>query len=585
MLKPEDYHAILRARKQGWSIRKIARRLHHCRETVAKVLKDPRPKRFTRKKCTRVSVLDRHRQAIAERISRATDDLGVSSITVAEIFRFLRDSQGYKGGEHPVRNYIIDHNLLDKGVNTTFRGRKIDSRRKVSLDVLRALCLASTESARSILKDIAQLELADISESTVKNMQTRIKAEYLLGHATTKGVRDKTHVSFPLFFRFLFRYEMPSELREMFTPEELPTLKKLLLSKTARKRRQAAAIVLYKKGLSRRAVARMLASHKSTVTGWWRSYEQHGLDRIVDDPKKPRKADDVALRNALHALLHSPPSSHGINRTSWILRDIREVLKVQGYSVCVDVIREIIRSEGYKWRKARRVLTSNDPEYRQKLDKIKSILSTLGQNERFFSIDEWGPFYVTMREGRRLVAPGENPCIPKFQTSKGCLIMTAALELSTNQITHFYSETKNTGEMIKLLNILLKQYKRCKKLYLSWDAGGWHASKELYETVDKVNGTAYRRKHHTPRAELAPLPASAQFLNVIESVFSGMSRAIIHNSNYGSLEDAMGAIDRYIDERNKYFQAHPKRAGNKIWGKERVPCTFSETQNCKDPRW
>jgi len=131
----------------------------------------------------------------------------------------------------------------------------------------------------------------------------------------TKGVRDKTHVSFPLFFRFLFRYEMPSELREMFTPEELPTLKKLLLSKTARKRRQAAAIVLCKKGLSRRAVARMLASHKSTVTGWWRSYEQHGLDRIVDDPKKPRKADDVALRNALHALLHSPPSSHGINRT------------------------------------------------------------------------------------------------------------------------------------------------------------------------------------------------------------------------------------------------------------------------------
>jgi hypothetical protein len=103
--------------------------------------------------------------------------------------------------------------------------------------------------------------------------------------------------------------------------------------------------------------------------------------------------------------------------------------------------------------------------------------------------------------------------------------------------------------------------------------------------VDKVNGTAYRRKHHTPKVELAPLPASAQFLNVIESVFSGISRAVIHNSNYGSAEDAMAAIDRYLDERNKYFQAHPKRAGNKIWGKELVPCTFCETQNCKDPRW
>jgi hypothetical protein len=34
--------------------------------------------------------------------------------------------------------------------------------------------------------------------------------------------------------------------------------------------------------------------------------------------------------------------------------------------------------------------------------------------------------------------------------------------------------------------------------------------------------------------DTAPLPAGAQFLNVIESVFSGMARAIIHNSDYKS---------------------------------------------------
>jgi hypothetical protein len=139
--------------------------------------------------------------------------------------------------------------------------------------------------------------------------------------------------------------------------------------------------------------------------------------------------------------------------------------------------------------------------------------------------------------------------------------------------------------MIKLLDILLQKYSKCRKLFLSWDAGSWHASKALYAKVDEVNEPRYRRKHHTPLVELAPLPASAQFLNVIESIFSGMARAIIHNSDYGSVEEAMRAIDRYFEERNEYFRAHPKRAGNKIWGKERVPCAFSETQNCKDPRW
>jgi transposase len=585
MLNIKDHHAILRARRQGLSIRGIARRLHYCRETITNVLNDPIPKRYTRNKCTRASVLDRHRQAIVERIHRATDDLGVCSTKVSEIFRFLRDSHGYKGCENQVREYIRAHNLLSKRVNTTVTGRKSNCRRNISLDVLKALCLTSTGAARSILEDIAQLDIGDMSDSRIENLQTRIKAEYLLGHATKKGVRDKTHVSFPLFFRFLFRNEVPSELQEMFTRKELPSLKKLLLSKSIKQRKQAATIVLCKKGLSYRAVAYILGSNKNTVSEYLRDYGEHGLDGVAVPLIRPRKADDVGLREALFALLHSPPSSHGINRTSWMLKDLKRVLKLQGRSVCTHVIRQIIRSAGYKWRKARMVLTSNDPEYRQKLDRIKSILSTLGQNERFFSIDEWGPFAVTMKGGKRLVPPGEYPSVPKFQKSKGCLIMTAALELSTNQVIHFYSKKKDTGEMIKLLDILLKKYKRCKKLYLSWDAGSWHASKVLCDTVDKVNRTAYRRKHHTARVELAPLPALAQSLNVIESVFSGMSRAIIHNSNYGSVEEVMSAIDRYLDERNKYFQAHPKRAGNKIWGKELVPCTFSETQNCKDPRW
>lgn len=62
-----------------------------------------------------------------------------------------------------------------------------------------------------------------------------------------------------------------------------------------------------------------------------------------------------------------------------------------------------------------------------------------------------------------------------------------------------------------------------------------------------------------------------------------MSRAVIHNSDYPSLEAAQRAIDRYFEERNRYFVTNPKRAGRKIWGKERVPSEFDEGQNCKDP--
>jgi hypothetical protein len=109
--------------------------------------------------------------------------------------------------------------------------------------------------------------------------------------------------------------------------------------------------------------------------------------------------------------------------------------------------------------------------------------------------------------------------LPSHLANAGC---TVALELSTNQVTHFYSKTKNTREMIKLLKRLIDVYKYEKRLFISWDSASWHASKSLYATIDEFNSDEFRIAHKTPFVELIPLPSGAQFLSVVESVFSGM---------------------------------------------------------------
>jgi hypothetical protein len=108
-------------------------------------------------------------------------------------------------------------------------------------------------------------------------------------------------------------------------------------------------------------------------------------------------------------------------------------------------------------------------------------------------------------------------------------------------------------------------------------------SKMLRDKVDRHNEAIIKGETVGPVVDLAPLPAGAQFLNVIESVFSGMARAIIANSNYGSIDEARAAIDRYVQERNVKFRSTPKRAGGAIWGSEREPPRFLESNNCKDP--
>ena len=263
------------------------------------------------------------------------------------------------------------------------------------------------------------------------------------------------------------------------------------------------------------------------------------------------------------------------------MEDFRAVLAKCGHSACPDVLRKILKDAGYRWRKAKVVLTSRDPEYSAKLASIQNILSNLTKNDAFFSIDEFGPFAVKMKGGRSLVGPGAKPVVPQWQKSKGCLIMTAALELSTNQVTHFYSNKKNTAEMIKLMDILVNQYSSRRRIYLSWDAASWHISKDLNFHIERHNNDQV--SNGLPRVLVAPLPSGAQCLNVIESVFSGMARAIIHNSNYGSTDDAKTAINRYFSERNAKFMQSPSRAGKKIWGFERELPVFSPSSNCKDP--
>jgi hypothetical protein len=263
------------------------------------------------------------------------------------------------------------------------------------------------------------------------------------------------------------------------------------------------------------------------------------------------------------------------------MADLQEVLRRQGLPLCKDVIRTILKEAGYKWRSARVVLTSRDPEYRPKVEAIKKLLSELGQDEAFFSIDEYGPFAVKKKGGVKRVPPGQEYVVPQWQKSKGWMILTAALELSKNQVTHFYSRAKNTEEMIRMADLLRAQYRTCRTIYLSWDAASWHISKKLLAHLEKLNQNAAGNGY--PIVKTAPLPAGAQFLNVIESVFSGMARAIIHNSDYPSVEAAQNAIGLYFAERNAHFSKCPKRAGQKIWGKERVPSEFLEGQNCKDP--
>ncbi len=567
----------------GNSQREVAEKNGIARATVRKMVRSPIPLGYRR--CTPYprSKSGQWFEVLDRIVAEDADKPIKQRRTAKEIWQRLKTDHGFDGGQTIVKDRI-------RTVRNESKNRpqlRCSSAKGISSSVqpLTAAGLASAmyDGILSVPKRQAIKFLSLLYFSSSPHIDPEMLRRVLPSPPRTTAESRKGQDALNWVWKIVQGKTSPQSLvEEIGYSPDLKDLLNVASHGQLAVRSRALVILGTKKGLSMRRLSDLLCLSRATVVKHWLSYCQNGWQPpIVSQRKSSAKIDKYSNKEAVFSLLHSPPSLHGFNRTTWRMVDLQSALRRQGKSMCKSVIHTIIKEAGFRWRKARIVLTSHDPDYREKVDAIKSILSGLTSDEAFFSIDEFGPFAVKRKGGMKRVAYGEDYVVQQWQKSKGWLILTAALELTRNQVTHFYSLKKNTEEMIRMADLLKTQYPQCKTLYLSWDAASWHISKKLIAHLDKLNQQATR--DGGPIVKTAPLPAGAQFLNIIESVFSGMAKAIIHNSDYLSVEAAKGAIDRHFAERNAQFLNHPKRAGDKIWRQERVASEFSEGQNCKDP--
>ena len=549
-------------------MRQVARETGISPETVRKMLDHPLPKPYGPRN-RRYPKLGPHTASVQRMLWENATLPPSARISIKAIYERIRDQEGFQGSYGSVKDYARP--LVP---NTEYLWGCIYD------------LLISLEKSRAI-EFLFLLSRADPPVVSTQRAERFFRSTGRVVSIIPKSnKREQVRQAAFEWMRAVLQKDISSDAlrRDVGNVPDLDALLGRLYDGRLSDRNRVMTVLADRHGLSGRTVCSFLGIDKRTRCEYLRTFQTGGQAALFErKTNSARKFDNEEVKQAVFRLLHEPPSNYGINRTTWTMRDLARVLRETGHPACPEVIRKITKAAGYRWRKARVVLTSSDPNYTEKLNHIRSILSELHPDEAFFSIDEFGPFAVKMKPGLALCAPGEQRVVPQWQRSRGCLIMTAALELSGNQVTHFYSPRKNTTEMIRMMELLVEKYSGRRKIYLSWDAASWHISKRLHQRVEEHNAAVLSGSG--PTVETAPLPSGAQFLNVIESVFSGLARSIIHNSNYKTMDDAKAAIDRYFADRNEHFLQHPRRAGRKIWGKERELADFSEANNCKDPRY
>jgi transposase len=352
---------------------------------------------------------------------------------------------------------------------------------------------------------------------------------------------------------------------EFKDPIELTNLLEIARNGNLLERKKAATILARKRGISNSITATILHTSRRTTRHYFKVYTEAGAAGLFSRRLRLDSVKDAEKTKRILELLHCRPDSIGFSRMNWTQPDLVQAYEVRHHeTISRSTLARLIKKAGYGWRKARRVLTSPDPNYQEKVELLVMTLRSLKASEMFLFIDEWGPVQVRKRGGGAYRDKDSVPRIPRHQVSRGTVSLVAALSATTNQTTWIFVSSKDTRAIMDLLEILYNQYHGESKLYVTWDAVAWHNSAMLTEWLNDFN-EENKREPAGPMIELVPLPTSAQFLNAIEGVLSGMTRAVIHNSDYKCAEDMKLAISSHFNQRNEHFKNHPKRAGGKIW--------------------
>jgi transposase len=152
---------------------------------------------------------------------------------------------------------------------------------------------------------------------------------------------------------------LKEHLGNKINPDDLTQLYDSIFDERKYIRNKSLAVIYSLFGIHINMIANFLFLYKRTIKKQIAKFYRQGVKKYLNSHKKEMRVfDNTEIQNAVFSNLHNPPILHGINRTTWTVKLIQKVVNKQGYKVGRNSVDKIIKNAGYRFRKAREVLTS-----------------------------------------------------------------------------------------------------------------------------------------------------------------------------------------------------------------------------------
>jgi transposase len=303
---------------------------------------------------------------------------------------------------------------------------------------------------------------------------------------------------------------------------------------------RARIILLSRQGYSPSEIAVRLNLHLNTVRKWISEFNTSGVRGVLQKPKPGRKPKfDKQMEKRIVGVACRKPERLGLPYLNWSLRKLKVYLEKKRIArVSVEELRRILLSHGVVFRKSRRKLISEDPDYEAKKARIRELLER--PNCHVLFVDEKGPMTVKRYGGslwtrRKRVIIKANQ---KLRVKKRLQLFEAYCPHMDRIFYRFYTEAKSP--QFRDFLIFLSKKLRGEKLYVVLDNTKVHKAKLVQEYVKDGE-----------RIELVFLPKGAPELNEIENKYSLLQREVLNNSNFRSAKELERAVRCWLSTYNR----------------------------------
>jgi transposase len=353
----------------------------------------------------------------------------------------------------------------------------------------------------------------------------------------------------------------------VLSDEDMEKLQRLKASRTEAHSRviRAEILLAYEAGESVSGIARRVGVSRPTVGLCIEKALCGGIDVALDDlPRSGRPAEKTVEDKVwVVSLACNKPKAYGYAGETWTIsqlaQHVRKHAEASGHpslrKAGKATIQRILKEYKIRPHKIPYYLDKRDPEFEEKMAQVLVVYKEVQQFLEEFPNDDEDPGETTVsydeKPGIQAIAnivadlapvPGSHPTWRRDYEYKrlGTVSLLAGIDLYDGHVLGLVRDRHRSKEFIEFLTELDHYYPRDWKIRLVLDNHSTHVSKETLKWLKERPG----------RFNFVFTPKHASWLNMVEILFSKMTRSFLRGIRVASKQELERRIYQYIREVN-----------------------------------